>query len=75
MRNNKIYILGAAATNDRLWAYIRPARGLGIGIKGLIEQNYIKLHNKDTAHNIFNGMETFIALRSSGALKEILQDV
>lgn len=74
MRNNKIYILGAAATNERFWVYIR-LQELGIAIDGVIEQNYIKLHKKDTAHNIFNGMEVFIALRSSGALKEILQDV
>lgn len=74
MRNNKIYILGAAATNERFWVYIR-LQELGIAVDGVIEQNYIKLHKKDTAHNIFNGMEVFIALRSSGALKEILQDV
>lgn len=74
MRNNKIYILGAAATQDRFWLYIRPQE-LTIAIDEVIEQNYIKFHKKDTAYNIFNGMEVFIALRSSGALKEILQDV
>jgi len=71
---NKIYILGAAATNDRFWIYIRPPE-IGIAIKGFIDNRYIKLHKNDTAHNIFNGMEVFITLRSSGALKEILKDV
>lgn len=70
---NKIYILGAAATNERFWVYIRP-QVLGIAVDGFIEQNYIKFNKNDTAHNIFNEMEVFITLRS-GALKEILQDV
>lgn len=68
---NKIYILGAAATNDRFWAYIYQ-EGTRMPI---IDNRYINLHKNDTAHNIFNGMEVFIALRLSGALKEILQDV
>lgn len=71
---NKIYILGATASYTRFSVYIK-AVGERMPLDEFINQEYIRLHKNDTAYNIFNGMETFIALRSSGALKEILQDV
>lgn len=73
MRNNKIYILGAAATNDRFWVYIKPV-GERMPLDGFIDQEYIKLHKNNSAHDVFNQLEPFITLRLSITIGEILQD-